>query len=88
MSSVEKGGIQITLAEAVRGALKKGKVSQTELGRRWGTTPQVINNKLRLNQWSGAELMQVASFAEGKLGIIYPDGEQLLIDLPAEEEKE
>ena len=78
----------MTLAEAVRRALKKGKVSQTELGRRWGTTPQVINNKLRLNQWSGAELMQVASFAEGKLGIIYPDGEQLLIDLPAEEEKE
>ena len=78
----------MTLAEAVRRALKKGKVSQTELGRRWGTPPQVINNKLRLNQWSGAELMQVASFAEGKLGIIYPDGEQLLIDLPAEEEKE
>ena len=76
----------MTLAEAVRRALKKGKVSQTELGRRWGTTPQVINNKLRLNQWSGAELMQVASLAEGKLAMIYPDGEQLLIDLPAEDE--
>ena len=78
----------MTVSDAVRRTLKKGKVSQTELGRRWGTTPQVINNKLRLNQWSGAELMQVASFAEGKLGIIYPDGAQLLIDPPAEEEKE
>ena len=74
----------MTLAEAVRRALKKGKVSQTELGRRWGTTPQVVNNKLRLNQWSGAELMQVASLAEGKLAMIYPDGEQLLIDPPEE----
>ncbi len=74
----------MTLAEAVRRALKKGKVSQTELGRRWGTSPQVVNNKLRLNQWSGAELMQVASLAEGKLAMIYPDGEQLLIDPPEE----
>ena len=76
----------MTLAEAVRRALKKGKVSQTELGRLWDTTPQVVNNKLRLDRWSAAELIQVASLAEGKLAMIYPDGEQLLIDLPAEDE--
>ena len=74
----------MTLAEAVRRALKKGKVSQTELGRLWDTTPQVVNNKIRLDRWTGAELIQIASFAEGKLGIIYPDGEQLLIDPPEE----
>ena len=76
----------MTLADAVRRALKKGKTSQTELGRLWGTTPQVVNNKLRLDRWTGAELAQIASLAGGNLAIVYPDGEQLLIDPPADSE--
>ena len=79
-------GVSMTLAEAVRRALKKGKTTQTELGRIWGTTPQVVNNKIRLDRWTGAELAQIASFGGGNLAIVYPDGEQLLIDSPADGE--
>ena len=80
-------GVFMTLAEAVRRALKKGKMSQTELGRLWGTTPQGINNKIRLDRWTGNELSEIASFAEGNLAIIYPDGEQLVIDAPEKADK-
>ena len=80
-----KGGIWMTLEEVVRRAMKKGKLSQTALAKRWGTSPQAINNKVRLYGWTTAELAEIASFAGGQVGIIYPDGEQLLIDPPAEE---
>ena len=72
----------MTAAEAIRRALKKGKVSQTELGRHWGTSPQVINNKLRNNQWNQAELVALASLTGGRLAFLYPDGEQILFDPP------
>lgn len=76
----------MNVSEAVRSALKKGKVSQTALGARWGTTPQVINNKMRLKRWTGEELAQVAEYTGGKLAILYPDGEEFRIE--PEEEKE
>ena len=68
------------IAEAIRRALKKSKKSQTALGELWGTTPQVINNKIRLRRWTGEELAQVAAFTGGRLMIVYPDGEQIEID--------
>ena len=73
----------MTLEEVVRRAMKKGNVSQTELAQRWGKLPQTISNKVRLYGWTAAELAEIASLAEGQVGIIYPDGEQLLVDMPA-----
>ena len=67
----------MAVSEAIRLALKKAKKSQTELGTLWGTTPQVINNKIRLQRWTGEELAQVAAFTSGKLAIVYPDGEEI-----------
>ena len=52
-----------------------------------GTTPQVINNKIRLERWSAEELAQVAAFTGGQLAVNYPDGEQILID-PSEKRQE
>ncbi len=77
----------MTSADAVRRALKKGKISQTQLGQIWGTTPQVVNNKLRLGRWTGAELAQIAALSGGKLEMVYPDGEEIPID-PPDGEKE
>ena len=68
------------VSAAIRRALKKSKQSQTTLGVHWGTTPQVINNKMRLERWTGEELAQVAQFTGGKLAILYPDGEQIEIE--------
>lgn len=75
----------MSVSEAVRRAMKKGKLSQTELGRRWGTSPQVINNKLRQYGWNGDELAEIAAFTGGKLAFVYPDGEQIDFDNPVGE---
>ena len=75
----------MVIADAVRRALKKSKKSQTALGELWGTTPQVINNKMRLRRWTGNELVQIAGFTGGKLMFVYPDGEQIEIDAPETE---
>ena len=68
------------VCEAIRKAMKKAKLSQTRLGEIWGTTPQVINNKMRLERWTAEELAQVAAYTGGKLLISYPDGEQIEVE--------
>ena len=75
----------MSVSDAVRKAMKKEKLSQTALGAHWGTTPQVINNKMRLGRWSGEELARIAECTGGKLAFVYPDGEQIPIEAPAEE---
>ena len=76
----------MTVSEAIRRALKKAKQSQTALGAFWNTTPQVINNKIRLERWTGEELAQVAAFTGGQLAMIYPDGELIPIEASADPE--
>ena len=69
----------MSVSLAVRSALKKEKKSQTALSADWGTTPQVINNKMRLERWTGEELVRVAAFTGGELAFVYPDGTQIPI---------
>ena len=68
------------VSAAVRAALKKSKKTQTDLGVLWGTTPQVISNKMRLERWTGEELARVAEYTGGKLAFVYPDGTQIMIN--------
>ena len=75
----------MTSSEAVRVALEIGKKRQTDLAEFWGTTPQVINNKFRLKRWNATELAQIASFTGGRLAFVYPDGQQIYIDVPEAE---
>lgn len=70
----------MSVSTVIRRALKKGKKSQTVLGEHWGTTPQVINNKMRLERWTGEELAQVAAFTGGRLVILYPDGDEIPVE--------
>lgn len=76
------------VSDAIRKAMKKAKLSQTRLGEIWGTTPQVINNKMRLQRWTAEELAQVAGYTGGKLMFVYPDGEQIEIEPQADPESQ
>ena len=78
----------MNISDGVRMALKKAGKSHLDLCRIWGNTPQAMSNKFRLERWSGNDLVRVARFTGGKLAFIYPDGQQILIDPPAEEGKE
>ncbi len=72
------------VSDAIRKAMKKAKLSQTRLGEIWDTTPQVINNKMRLQRWTAEELAQVAGYTGGKLMFVFPDGEQIEIEPQAD----
>lgn len=70
----------MSISDGVRKALKSAKKTQTELGNAWGTTPQVINNKIRQGRWTGEELAQVAALTGGWLAFIYPNGDKILLE--------
>ncbi|MCR5295262.1 MAG: hypothetical protein K6E30_08865 [Lachnospiraceae bacterium] len=76
------------VSDAIRKAMKKAKLSQTRLGEIWDTTPQVINNKMRLQRWTAEELAQVAGYTGGKLMFVFPDGEQIEIEPQADPESQ
>ena len=80
----------MTVSDSVRMALTKAGISQTELAKIWGTSRQAIYNKLNLERWSAKDLARIAEITGGKLNFVYPDGQQIPIDPPAEiaEEKE
>ena len=69
----------MSVSASVRMALSKANKRQLSLGELWNTSPQVISNKLRLERWTGEELVQVAAFTGGKLAFVYPDGQEILI---------
>ena len=66
-------------------ALAKGNKKQTELAELLGFQRQAVNLKLAKERWTGAELARIAEFTGGRLAFIYPDGQQILIELPAED---
>ena len=78
----------MSVSTAVRMALAKGNKKQTELAEFLGIQRQPVNLKLAKERWTGAELAKVAELTGGKLAFVYPDGQQILIEPPAEEEKE
>ena len=78
----------MSLSDSVRMALKKARKNQTDLVNLWGNSKSAMSNKFRLERWSGNDLLRVAEFTGGKLAFIYPDGQQILIEPPAEEKSE
>ena len=72
--------MSVSVSDSVRMALTKAGVSQTELAKIWGTTPQAIYNKLNLERWTGTDLARIAQITGGKLMFVYPDGQEILID--------
>ena len=77
----------MSVSTAVRMALAKGNKKQTELAEYLGIQRQPVNLKLAKERWTGAELAKVAELTGGKLAFGYPDGQQILIEVPEEEKK-
>ena len=78
----------MSASDAVRMAIAKAGIKQTELSKIWGTSPQAIYNKLNLERWTARDLAQIAKITGGRLAFIYPDGQEILIDVPETKEKE
>ncbi len=70
----------MTISDVVRTALKMSGKKQTELSEAWGyTTPQALGVKFSRGSWTANELANIAEFTGGKLAILYPDGQQILV---------
>jgi len=78
----------MSVSTSVRMALAKGNKKQTELAEMLGFQRQAVNLKLAKERWTGAELARIAEFTGGRLAFIYPDGQQILIEPPAEDAEE
>ena len=77
----------MSVTECVWMALRKAKRQQGEMADAWGySSKQAMNNKFNRGSWSANDLAKVAEFTGGKLAIIYPDGQEILIP-PDEETK-
>lgn len=53
--------------------VKKGNISDAELARRLGTTPQNLNNKMKRNNFKVSELEEIANALDCELEITFKD---------------
>lgn len=61
--------------------VKRGNISEAELARRTGQSPQNMNNKYRRNTFKISELEKVAEALDAKLEIVFVDkstGERII----------
>lgn len=62
----------MSLSEVIRILLvKRGNISEAELARRIGTSPQNLHNKLKRDNFTEADLKQIASALDCTLGISF-----------------
>ena len=55
--------------------VKKGNISEAELARRTGQTPQNMNNKYKRNTFKVSELQKIAEALDAELKISFIDNE-------------
>ena len=66
----------MSMVETIRIALvKRGNISESELARRIGTSPQNLHNKMKRDNFSEAELHAIAEALGLKLEITFVDPE-------------
>ena len=70
----------MTISDVVRTALQIGGKKQVELAEEWGySNPRAISVKFNRGSWSANDLASIAEYTGGKLAILYPDGQQILV---------
>lgn len=77
-----------TVSQRIKQALAGCGKRQTDLAEYFGISRQAMSNKVARDSWSSYDLAKAAEFCGGTLAIIMPDGQQIIIDVPATENKE
>ena len=75
------------VSDKVKGLLALCGKRQIDLATSFGMSKQTMGNKMARGSWSGNDLARVAEFCGCKLAFIMPDGQQIIIDADAREEK-
>lgn len=73
------GGDLMTIEQKLSMALSYKGISQSELARRIGTTPQNLNQKIKRNTLTKEELEQIATAIDGAwhAEFVFPDGTKI-----------
>lgn len=77
-----------TTSQRVKQALVGCGKRQVDMAEYFGISRQAMSNKVARDSWSAYDLAKVAEFVGGKLAIIMPDGQQIVIDAPPTDDKE
>lgn len=70
----------MTISDCVKAALAFAGKRQIDAASAFGMTKHVFNNKMRLNRWSGRDLLAIADFTGCKLTFEFPNGQKILIE--------
>lgn len=70
----------MAISGTIKGLLAICGKKQNELAEAFGMSKQTMSNKMARESWSAADLVKVAAFCGCKVGIILPDGQQLILD--------
>ena len=76
----------MTVSGCVKAVLSYCGKMQLDLAEYFGMTKQSFNNKIRFDRWTAKDLAKVAAFVGGKLMIVLPNGQQILIDVDTNED--
>ena len=68
------------LTQKVRSLLSLTGLTQTQIAEAYGTSIQAINNKLRLERYSGEDLCRIATMAGVELAFILADGSKIRLN--------
>lgn len=70
------GGVLMSMVQSIRIAcVKRGNISEAELARRVGVTPQNFNNKMKRDNFSEKDLQEIADALGLRLEISFIDPE-------------
>ena len=73
------GGIHMTVSQKIKMALAYKGMSQAELARRMGVSPQTFNSRMKTDKFSSEELIKMAAIlgAEYVFGFEFEDGTRI-----------
>ena len=68
------GGDVVSMTETIRIALvKRGNISESELARRMGISPQNLHNKMKRDNFTETDLQEIAKALDLELKISFSD---------------
>ena len=74
-----KKGDTMKISQKIKMSLAYKSMSESELARQFGVTPQAFNQRMRTDKFSSADLEKIAAILGAKCTVVFkfPDGEKI-----------
>ena len=76
---IQKKGDRMTSSQKIKMALAYKNMSESELARQFGTSPQAFNQRMKPDKFSSADLVKIADILGAKYIAVFefPDGTKM-----------